>query len=269
MNSTLQRRIITALILAPLAVAALFLLSPLWFAVVFGVIAGLALYEWGGMFLAESRVARLSYVALYAAAIGLQLHNPYLVPQVLYVTCGLWLICFIMVLSFPRSQTLAANRAMLAVCGLVFAVVGWFALISIRGLEQGNWWVLWLFGVVWGADVGAYFAGRAFGKHALAPAVSPAKTWEGVGGGLLLPGIVCGAAVAIWQNQAVLWVAITVALIGIAVLGDLVESMFKRATGVKDSGSLLPGHGGMLDRIDAILAVLPFLAVILSTSAVS
>jgi phosphatidate cytidylyltransferase len=131
-------------------------------------------------------------------------------------------------------------------------------ILMINGPIRGPLWVLWLLTVVAGADVGAYFAGRAFGRLALAPRVSPKKTWEG-----LLGGLVCGVTVAVlgaaWLGVPRLeffWLGIVLVLA--SAVGDLTESLFKRFAGLKDSGQLLPGHGGVLDRIDALTAAVPF-----------
>ena len=113
------------------------------------------------------------------------------------------------------------------------------------------------------ADIGAYFAGRAFGAKKLAPAVSPGKTWEGVGGGAVLAASVCGVGLLFFPVQWPLWMALSIGLVAVSIFGDLFESLVKRATGVKDSGTILPGHGGVLDRIDSLLAALPVFALLL------
>jgi len=127
--------------------------------------------------------------------------------------------------------------------------------------------------IVWGADVGAYFAGRTFGKHKLAPNVSPGKTWEGVYGGIVTTTLVAFIAGLMLQDtihmdltikQWILLFAATFVVTAVSVVGDLVESMMKRHRGIKDSSNLLPGHGGVMDRIDSMTAALPVFALALS-----
>ena len=113
------------------------------------------------------------------------------------------------------------------------------------------------------ADVGAYFTGRAWGRRKLAPHLSPGKTWEGAAGGALLSALVGGGVLAAWGRLSWFLVIVTLALIAVGVFGDLLESLLKREAGAKDSGSLLPGHGGVLDRIDSALAALPVFALLL------
>jgi phosphatidate cytidylyltransferase len=259
----LRYRVITAVILAPLAIAAVFLLPPVYYALTFWVVAALALYEWAGLLGWRTVGLRLLFVAIFALLAGGMYTQPQYYQPLLYIGCGLWLVAVACVLLYPRGQAVFRRPWVIGPLGLAIGLVAWVGLLVIREHEQGSWWLVWLFLLVWGADIGAYFAGRRFGRHALAPSVSPAKTWEGVLGGFLLGGGVCSAIVAAWQVQRMAWVVATFALIAVAVFGDLFESLLKRATGVKDSGNLLPGHGGMLDRIDSILAVLPFMAVIL------
>jgi phosphatidate cytidylyltransferase len=113
------------------------------------------------------------------------------------------------------------------------------------------------------ADIGAYFSGRQFGRHKLAPEVSPGKTWEGFWGGMLASSLICGGILVLMGRFNSGWIFIMVLLVSVSVVGDLFESVLKRQRGVKDSGSLLPGHGGVLDRIDSAVAVLPWFALIL------
>ncbi|MGV5592796.1 phosphatidate cytidylyltransferase, partial [Burkholderia pseudomallei] len=166
-----------------------------------------------------------------------------------------------------------AWKPFLLVAGLVVFSACWHALVAARA--QGVPFVLSLLVVVWLADIGAYFAGKAFGKHKLAPSVSPGKTWEGAAGGWLAVMIVAGAAVAAHAFEPTLYstfvarygaagafAALTV-LVAFSVVGDLFESLLKRQAGVKDSSGLLPGHGGVLDRVDALLPVLPLAMLLL------
>ena len=143
----------------------------------------------------------------------------------------------------------------------------WLGLVSLRAQpDTGAWLIIWLFVVVWSADIGAYFVGRAYGRRKLALAVSPGKTWEGAVGGLVctvllatgLVGVVPALRMVPFSLTA--WALLAFALGAISIVGDLFESVLKRETGAKDSGALLPGHGGLLDRIDALLAVLPVFA---------
>ena len=145
--------------------------------------------------------------------------------------------------------------------GLVLLVPSWQGLVYLQGLENGPWWVLYAMSLVWAADTGAYFAGRSFGKRKLAPAVSPGKTLEGLYGGIaatsLLALAVAAFSPAAQKMGVVGFLLVSVMAVLASVLGDLFESMAKRHRGIKDSSQLLPGHGGVLDRIDSITAAVP------------
>ncbi len=177
-----------------------------------------------------------------------------------FVLTAVLMIAFFDALIFEEDLRNAPRRVALAVMGAVYPGLLLSALVRIRQLDRGEWWIILTLAVTWLNDTCAYFAGRAFGKHKLYERISPSKTWEGAVGGAL--GSVTGALVVqhFWIPQLPAWGA---ALIGagasvLGPLGDLSESMLKRAWGAKDSGRLLPGHGGILDRIDALLFNAPF-----------
>ena len=151
------------------------------------------------------------------------------------------------------------------------AVVGWLvllptgmAMLDLRAASPQPWWLLGVMGLVWMADISAYFAGRKFGKTKLAPSISPGKTWEGVAGAML--GVMVYVAVVLvisGMKMHYTWFVYAAFGVALSVIGDLFESAIKRQAGVKDSGSLLPGHGGLLDRIDALTSTLPLAALAL------
>lgn len=259
----LKNRIITALILAPLALAGVILLPAHWFALLFGAAAALGGYEWAGLSNLTRTPARLGFMAVFAGLAVLVYGQPQLYAWVLYVACAVWALAAVAVLTFPRGAELFKQTWLMAPLGLLLLLAAWCALNVIRAQPQGPYWLIWALVLVWGADIGAYFAGRQFGRRKLAPAVSPGKTWEGALGGLLLAGGLCALGLLWLAAPMWPWLLIMLALVGVSVFGDLFESVLKRATGVKDSGSLLPGHGGVLDRIDSLLAVLPVFAVLL------
>ena len=155
----------------------------------------------------------------------------------------------------------AGRRVSGLVLAMVYVGVLFFFVARLKRQPDGARWIILLLSVVWAGDTGAYFAGRAFGCHKLHPKVSPKKTWEGALGGLLAS-LVAGALAAGWYLPAFPWIGLLVAVLPAAVLGqagDLCESVLKRACGVKDSGRILPGHGGILDRVDALIFAAPIL----------
>jgi len=166
--------------------------------------------------------------------------------------------------AYPRKTELWSPIAVTGLIGVLLFLPAWWGLVVLHRQEGGAWWLLYALLLVWGADTGAYFAGRAFGKRKLAPDVSPGKTIEGLIGGLALTLII-----SIWvalkspvlQNVGLMGFLMVsmVSVIG-SVYGDLAESMFKRHRGIKDSSQILPGHGGVLDRIDSITAAIPLFA---------
>jgi phosphatidate cytidylyltransferase len=261
-DSTLKRRVITALIIAPVAIGAVFFLNNVYFALLFWVVSAAALYEWFSM-LSSSGLRRWIGVTLYAGgALVLYLNAAFQLPM-LAVGVAFWFLALLTLGLHRRGFNPFRSDLMLSVTGLVMGWAAWLGVVLIQAVPDGQWWILWVFGIAWGADIGAYFAGKRFGKTKLAPSISPGKTWEGVAGGILLAGLLCGGPVFVWQTNGWLWLVLTGVLIGLSVCGDLFESFVKRQTGVKDSGHLLPGHGGVLDRIDSILIVLPILALLL------
>jgi len=258
----LRARIITALVLLPLVLAAIYLLPLAGYALAFLIVVAVAAYEWTALAGLEGRGARLAFVLVLALLCAAVWWLPGLQQPVLLAGAGYWFFAALVVLAYPGSGAWL-SRPLLLGSGWIVLLAAWTALLVIRDREGGSHWLLWLFLLVWGADIGAYFAGRRFGRRKLAPQVSPGKTWEGVLGGVILALFATGALLAIAGRWSPGWLPVIALLVAVSVFGDLFESVLKRHRGVKDSGTLLPGHGGALDRVDSLLAVLPFFGLVL------
>ncbi|KOP55637.1 MULTISPECIES: phosphatidate cytidylyltransferase [Pseudomonas syringae group] len=262
----LKQRIITALILLPIALCGFFLLTGMYFALFIGGVVVLGAWEWARLAGFASQSMRLGYAALVAILLFLMYLLPGLEPWVLVAAVIWWGVATYLVLTYPDSSNHWASAVCKLVIGLLVLLPAWQGLVLIKQWPLGNWLILSVMVLVWAADIGAYFSGKAFGKRKLAPKVSPGKSWEGVYGGLVVSlGIT--AAVGISRD----WTAVqfvagllgAAVIVFISVIGDLTESMFKRQSGIKDSSNLLPGHGGVLDRIDSLTAAIPVFAVLL------
>ena len=262
----LKQRIITALILLPIALCGFFLLEGSGFALFIGVVVTLGAWEWARLAGFEAQSARVVFAAVVALLLfGLHIF-PDLAPWVLGAAVLWWAAATFLVLTFPQSAVHWSSIATKLVIGLLILLPAWQGLVLIKAMPLGNWLIMAVMILVWGADIGAYFSGRKFGKRKLAPKVSPGKSWEGVFGGLLLSLLITAAVGVVrdWSaSQMFAALAGAAVIVLISVVGDLTESMFKRQTGVKDSSNLLPGHGGVLDRIDSLTAAIPVFAVLL------
>jgi phosphatidate cytidylyltransferase len=269
----LSTRIVTALIALVGVLAALFLLPPAAFAAVLLVIMALGAYEWAALarFGAPGRLAFIGVLLLAGAAlIYIGATDDVRSARIALAVCALATLFWLLVATpwvvrrWPPRSAVA-----LAVSGWVVLLGAFVALAQLQA--RSPWLVLAAMAIVWIADTAAYFSGRAFGRHKLAPQVSPGKTWEGVFGALFAVALyslalvplarAAGYAGSLEAPVIVLWLAFAVAVAALSVVGDLFESWLKRNAGVKDSGNLLPGHGGVLDRIDALLAAMPPIAV--------
>ncbi|MGO1692536.1 MAG: phosphatidate cytidylyltransferase [Marinobacter sp.] len=268
----LKTRIITALILAPIAIGGVFFLPPMGFALFTAAIITLGAWEWANMSGLEQQPGRMGYAALIAVILyGL---IDVSAVAVLWLALLWWVVCFVLVRSYPAGSERWGSVPARALMGVLVLVPAWIGLNHLRtgGFQFGDTdnnllVILYVFCVVWVADIGAYFAGRAFGKAKLAPRVSPGKSWAGVWGGLAAVGafaLVASALVSASAAEAALLVAASLVTGLVSVLGDLLESMLKRFRGIKDSSRLLPGHGGIMDRIDSLTAAAPVFALIIT-----
>nr|WP_284048038.1 phosphatidate cytidylyltransferase [Marinobacter sp. ATCH36] len=277
-DTVLKTRIITALVLAPLAIGGIFFLPPLGFALFTGAIVTIGAWEWANMSGMVAPAARVAYALVVAGVLyGLWvLVGPLNVPavSVLWLAVFWWVLCFLLVRSYPDGSERWGSVPARAIMGLLVLVPAWVGLNHIRtggfqfGDSENNLLViLYVFCVVWVADIGAYFAGRAFGKAKLAPRVSPGKSWAGVWGGLVAVAVfalIIATLASATALQSLLLVIASLVTGAVSVLGDLLESMLKRFRGIKDSSQLLPGHGGIMDRIDSLTAAIPVFALIIT-----
>ncbi len=259
----LKLRVLTALALLPIVLVAVFGLGREPFALVAGIFFLIGGWEWSAMIGRFSRAGRLCWCA--SLALLMVLAEWFQPPWLLNALPLWWLLALVAVVGYPRNAELWFRPALLVPVGWLLLVPAWMAMVQLQdhgalGLS-GPWALLFVLVWVWAADTGAYFAGRQFGRHKLAPKVSPGKTVEGLVGGVILALLVVAVVFAGgWLGSDVILPSLMiVALLTVlaSVLGDLFESMVKRQRGIKDSGTVLPGHGGMLDRIDSITAALP------------
>lgn len=258
----LRQRVLTAALLAPLVLAGLFGLSGGAFALFTGGVVLLGAWEWANLAGFERPALRLGYVLALAVLMVLGWFSGSAhAPWPLWVAAVGWLVSLFWVVRYPqrREQWWAPSRRL--IMGLWVLLPCWVGFIQLRA--SGVEWLLYVLLLVWLADIGAYFAGRRFGRRKLAPRVSPGKSWEGVYGGLAAT-LLLALGFAVWPGMGLVegvWLIVATLVVTLmSVLGDLLESMLKRLRGIKDSGNLLPGHGGVLDRIDSLTAAVPLFA---------
>lgn len=276
----MKQRIITALILAPLVILGIFELPlPLFIAALAGVTL-IGFWEWTQFVNAQSRIAAMfpalalsiiSFICLPFDSSSLNvLHSTHYI--MLVIGSLWWVFSSGLAITYPKSSALwQGSNVLRHLFGVLTLLPFLWSVVMLRaqGIEadpyHGAKLVLFVCFIVWAADSGAYFAGKSLGKHKMAPNVSPNKTIEGLVGGIITA-LIVGWATSQWFDiefsSPIAMVMITLITVVISVLGDLVESMFKRVSGIKDSSNIIPGHGGVLDRIDSLTAAFPVFALL-------
>lgn len=259
MSSPTGVRIASALVLVAGLSSVLFLAPSSW---TVGLLVLLLLggaWEWSGFLQVRSVLTRLLYVVLTglwfvaASALAFRLER---LDLLLGIAALWWIWALVWIIRAP----VQGGRWAAAISGWFVLVPACVALLWIWvDPAYGLVWLLYVLLLVWAADTGAYFAGRAFGRHKLAPRVSPGKTWEGAAGGLALVAVLAFFAAPVLGAQRPVLLAVSLVVACFSIVGDLTESLFKRHAGLKDSGRLIPGHGGVLDRVDSIMAAAPLM----------
>lgn len=269
----LKTRVITALVLVALLLPALFYLPQNYWALLVAAFIGIAAWEWGALlgWRAAGRVVLGAVTALICvvvslldpAAIGNEGAGGMATEWVLaaYAASAIFW-CLIMPFWLFRKWSLVGPIGLLV--GAVVLLPTWLAMVQLRVFGSGV--LLGIFAVVWMADIAAYFSGKAFGKHKLAPSISPGKTREGAIGavlGVVIYGLLVRQIFSLDVLSLPLWILSLIGITAISIVGDLYESLLKRKAGIKDSSNILPGHGGVLDRIDSLTSTLPVVALLL------
>lgn len=263
----LSTRIATAAVVVPLVVLGILYLPTLAIALVFAAFMLVGAWEWAGL-LRLTSTARIVFVAVVALTLmlvaGLRSHTWMLGIENLFIglACIWWLFAIYWISRFPDGwATIIGRLDAGVVIGVITLVAPAAAVTYLHQSDDGALLLLTFFVLVWAADTGAYFAGRALGRHKLAAQVSPGKTWEGAIGGLFTSIIIAGLGawlLGYMPQQALAFICLGAWIAAISVVGDLTISMFKRQANLKDSGTLFPGHGGVLDRLDSVLAAAPW-----------
>ncbi len=264
MSASKQRqRTLTALLIAPLMVAAVLWLSAVHLALCLGLILIPAAWEWSAMTGIATRAGRLAYVAAVVLCLFVLWQPPLRQWYVHMIAAAavFWGIVAFLLFRLRTVERKSGPDTMLATAGLVVLIGPWLAIVHLHAHSPaGPSWVLFLLVLIWAADTLAYFTGCRWGRKKLAPLLSPGKTRVGVYGALTgagLCGVLEGWSMGLPPGYAVLLVALCVLATLVSMIGDLFESLVKRSRDLKDSGQLLPGHGGVLDRIDSLAAAAP------------
>ncbi len=275
----LKLRVITALILFPLAVSGILFLSNEAFAAFVGIIMLFGAYEWAGFAKFPSMPSKLAYVTVVATI----LFSIWLINFILSVNfmngmaAFFWGFALLLVIAYPGSSRFWSGKAVIvSIMGLFLLTITWYSVVSLHAVTElqfahghisGPYLLLSALMLIFAADTGAYFSGKRFGKNKLAPKISPGKSIEGVIGGLLLA-LSMSLLFTLWHrgglHDYLSIFGLTFITVFFSIIGDLMESMFKRQADIKDSSHLLPGHGGILDRIDSITAAVPVFFITLS-----
>lgn len=269
----LRTRVITALVLLALLLPSLFWLPQAYWAVLVAAVVGIAAWEWGAL-LHWPGVARCALgVATALLCVAISLLDPAAIGAVesglpvsrwVLLVYGVAAVFWGGVMPFWLWKKWSLSGGVIGLgVGAIVLVPTWLAMVQLRTLGPGV--LLGIFAVVWMADIAAYFSGKAFGKHKLAPAISPGKTWEGAlgaGFGVVAYGLVVRFGFDLDMPRLPLWVLVLLLITAISIIGDLYESLLKRKAGIKDSSNILPGHGGVLDRIDSLTSTLPVVALL-------
>lgn len=255
----LRQRVITAAVGILALIVVVFLLPAPIALACYALAILFAAWEWSALVRLDGHLARVGYVLAIAGLMTLAARysgsaEPY--RLLLLATAGWWTVALLWLAFLPQ----AVNRTATAVAGVLVLVPAWTALKRLQVEERGPELVFYVLCLVWAADIGAYFIGRRFGQRRLAPRVSPSKTWEGVAGGLIGAAIIAAVGAEIFAAPKLEFVLLSIAVAVASIIGDLTESMFKRFAGLKDSGNFIPGHGGILDRIDSVTAAVPLFA---------
>jgi phosphatidate cytidylyltransferase len=259
MNAAMRTRVMTAFALAAGMFAVVLWLPPIATVIVLTIGVLVGAWEWSAFLRAPRRLVRGVYVALIAALLAVAWLNtaaPAGRDLLLSVALAWWIIALGWILFAPGRVAWWSA----ALAGIFALVPAWLALMRLRlDMPNGAQWMLFVFILIWGADMGAFFFGGRYGRLRLAPAVSPGKTWEGVLGGTLLSSVV--AVLGSFWFAVPLGFFLPLCLTGVAfsIVGDLTESLLKRFAGIKDSGNVFPGHGGVMDRIDSVTGAAPVL----------
>ena len=272
----LKQRIVTAVLLLAGLIAATTLLSAFGFALFVSATVMLAAWEWCGLIGLDNQLSRAGYlttIAMVLAGLFWALNisgdalgiNQYRLAVILGLGTLFWLLSLIILITYPANESAWNDQSKIASMGLFALIPIWAAVIQLKYLMPSGVLVIALIILVAAVDVGGYFVGIRFGRSRLAPELSPSKSWEGVWGGLglcLLVGIGMSWAAHIYIQNLQPWQFIALVLLTLlttffSIIGDLLESMLKRNRNVKDSGGILPGHGGLLDRVDGLMAAAP------------
>ena len=262
----LKQRVITGIVLIILVTAGILVLPNELFAV-FALVfmVGLGAWEWAGLtgcYMPNKRMAGTMMILLGSLPL---IFLPLPATSILNISIPLWALFVIAVIAYPNPANFyKQQRIPMRVLGIFVLVPAWYAVMTLHGMQglpkPGAWYLLYLISLTAVADTSAYFTGRAFGKHKLAPHLSPGKTWEGFFGAVVFGGLwalVSTYWLDIPSEQFIAFIALSKFTVVMSVFGDLFESLLKREAGVKDSGHILPGHGGILDRIDSLLSAAP------------
>lgn len=253
----MKARVLTALAVIPVILAVLFLLPRKGVISLLGLLLLIAAWEWSGFIGVRNIASRVAY-ALVVGALMVVLwpwsnSEPNL-ALLLWLTLAWWLVAAVWVASFPGK----VNGTAAALCGFLVLIPAWASLGRLYVWNaDGPQLLLMMLLVVWAADIGAFFSGKLFGRVKLAPRVSPNKTWEGVVGGIIAASVVAYLGARWFELSTAAFVGLCIAVAALSIIGDLTVSMFKRHAGLKDSGELFPGHGGLLDRMDSVAAAAP------------